>query len=81
MKLTSAEDIIKCENDIKQDIKNLPLAKGADYCYLTYFWDDQYKLLYNCLEAQGLHKDSNYCKLKYKTEVELKAKEVQKRKD
>jgi hypothetical protein len=35
----SPEDL-KCQNEIKQDIKNLPKDKGADYCYLNYFWDD-----------------------------------------
>ena len=46
-----AEDQEKCIADIKDDIKFLPTEKGADYCYLTYFWDDQYELLYACLIA------------------------------
>ena len=46
----SAEDT-KCQEQIKFDIKNLPTEKGADYCYLSYFWDDQYDLLYTCLIA------------------------------
>lgn len=53
----------KCQDDIKLAIRNLPIEKGADYCYLYYFWDDQYELLYECLLKQGLHKDSTYCKL------------------
>jgi len=76
----ATSDYQKCIKEIKGDIKNLPVEKGADYCYLSYFWDDQYELLYSCLIAQGMHKDSTYCKLKYKNEVELKEKAVQLRK-
>jgi hypothetical protein len=46
----SPEDT-KCQTDIKAPIRLSPIEKGADYCYLSYFWDDQYELLYACLEA------------------------------
>lgn len=76
----SPEDT-KCQTDIKAPIRLSPIEKGADYCYLSYFWDDQYELLYACLEAQGLQKDSTYCRLQYKYFKGLKEKEVQKRRE
>ena len=38
---------------------------GGDYCFITYFWQEQYDDLYNCLEEQGVQKDASYCESKF----------------
>ena len=40
-------------------IRGEGLIEMGDFCYLTYFWEDQYPDLYNCL-TNDTHSDNKY---------------------
>ena len=44
--------------------KTINIAYGGDYCYLTYYWPEDYEEKTKCLVNQGVKNDSNYCVLK-----------------
>ena len=73
MGLGITEDRVYCETKYQTDttemykcIKDKGMKEGGDYCYLTYFWADEYDKKYTCLKDQGVKNDTNYCVLKDK---------------